>query len=205
MSWRTELLISYYIVSAQSFWTFVFNKLSKTKTFHSHSSSLPHIIYLWRNIGGVKYEFIPLMLLRSNLRCVPLQLHCVITLDEEEGVISWLWSRIRISPCYQLADGQEGGGVKAFSFRGAGYIAFISRCLGDLRAGGVEKQNRPVICVHFAAMTHVTALCPFQSYHGPLQCDQGINTPISLTLSAAAGSGRGDIRCSTSGWVTPPS
>ena len=32
MSWRTELLISYYIVSAQSFWTILFNKLFKTKT-----------------------------------------------------------------------------------------------------------------------------------------------------------------------------
>ena len=29
---RTELLISYYVVSAQSFWTLLFNKLSKTKT-----------------------------------------------------------------------------------------------------------------------------------------------------------------------------
>ena len=29
-SWRTELLISYYVVSAQSFWTLLFNKLSKT-------------------------------------------------------------------------------------------------------------------------------------------------------------------------------
>ena len=27
-----ELLISYFVVSAQSFWTFLFNKLSKTKT-----------------------------------------------------------------------------------------------------------------------------------------------------------------------------
>ena len=27
---RTELLISYYVVSAQSFWTLLFNKLSKT-------------------------------------------------------------------------------------------------------------------------------------------------------------------------------
>ena len=50
-----------------------------------------------------------------------------------------------------------------------------SRCFGVLRVGGAEKQNRPVIvlCVHFAAMTHVTALCPFQSFHGPLQCDHG--------------------------------
>ena len=44
-----------------------------------------------------------------------------------------------------------------------------------MRSGGAEKQNQPVIVlyVHFAAMTHVTALCPFQSYHGPLQCDHG--------------------------------
>ena len=38
----------------------------------------------------------------------------------------------------------------------------------------MEEQSQSVIvlCVHFAAMTHVTALCPFQSIHGPLQCDQ---------------------------------
>ena len=66
-----------------------------------------------------------------------------------------------------LGHGMRKSKKKSFSHHAS------SRCFGDMRSGGAEKQNQPVIVlyVHFAAMTHVTALCPFQSFHGPLQCD----------------------------------
>ena len=70
-----------------------------------------------------------------------------------------------------LGHGMRKSKKKSFSHHAS------SRCFGDMRSGGAEKQNQPVIVlyVHFAAMTHVTALCPFQSFHGPLQCDHGRN------------------------------